>query len=90
MSRHKKSPHDHRRSDVSPDDPCAPAFDLYDYGLPPSSARPDRRDSEAKDDLRDWIVTDDWPEHIPVSEAEVDLFERWFGDFFDELFETKQ
>jgi hypothetical protein len=44
----------------------------------------------SKHDLSTWIVTDDWPEHIPVSEAEVDLFERWFGDFFDELFGTKQ
>lgn len=43
-----------------------------------------------KHDLSDWTVTDDWPEHIPVSEAEVDLFERWFGDFFDELFGTEQ
>lgn len=40
--------------------------------------------------MADWTVTDDWPEHIPVSEAEVDLFERWFGDFFDELFGIKK
>jgi hypothetical protein len=26
------------------------------------------------------------PERIPVTEDEVDLFERWFGDLFDELF----
>ncbi len=44
----------------------------------------------SKHDLSTWTVTDDWPERIPVSEAEVDLFERWFGDFFDELFGTKQ
>jgi hypothetical protein len=35
----------------------------------------------SKHDLSTWTVTDDWPEHIPVSEAEIDLFERWFGDF---------
>jgi hypothetical protein len=29
---------------------------------------------------------DDWPEHIPVTEAEVDVFEAWFGDLFAELF----
>lgn len=26
------------------------------------------------------------PESVPVTEAEVDVFERWFGDLFDELF----
>ena len=39
-----------------------------------------------KHDLSTWIVTDDWPETIPVTEAEVDVFEAWFGDLFDELF----
>ncbi len=39
-----------------------------------------------KHDLSTWVVTDDWPEHIPVTEAEVDEFEAWFGDLFDELF----
>jgi hypothetical protein len=43
-----------------------------------------------EDELAGWIVTDDWPEHIPVSETEVDLLERWFGDVFDEVFGTKQ
>ncbi len=39
-----------------------------------------------KHDLSTWIITDDWPEHVPVTEAEVDVFEAWFGDIFDELF----
>jgi hypothetical protein len=39
-----------------------------------------------KQDLSDWAVTDDWPDHIPVRYAEVDVFESWFGDLFDELF----
>jgi hypothetical protein len=39
-----------------------------------------------KHDLSTWTVTDDWPEDIPVTEAEVDVFEAWFGDLFDELF----
>jgi hypothetical protein len=25
-------------------------------------------------------------EHVPVTDAEVDVFEAWFGDLFDELF----
>ncbi len=37
-------------------------------------------------DLSNWIVTDDWPADVPVTEAEIDVFERWFGDLFDELF----
>ena len=39
-----------------------------------------------KHDLSAWTVTDDWPERVPVTEAEVDVFEAWFGDLFDELF----
>jgi hypothetical protein len=40
----------------------------------PFPGRPPKRD------LSTWIVTDDWPAHIPVTEAEVDVFEAWFGD----------
>ena len=36
-----------------------------------------------KHDLSGWTVTDDWPEHIPVTEA---VFEAWFGDLLDEFF----
>lgn len=39
-----------------------------------------------KHDLSTWTVTDDWPEHISVTEAKVEVFERWCGDLFDELF----
>jgi hypothetical protein len=39
-----------------------------------------------KHDLSTWTVTDDWPAHIPVTEAEVDVFEAWLGDLFAELF----
>jgi len=39
-----------------------------------------------KHDLSNWTVTDDWPERIPVTDAEVDVFEARFGDLFDELF----
>lgn len=65
-------------SGVAPDD-------LYDYARPPrrASGRPIRNDPTT------WIVKDDWPEHVPVSEAEVDVFEAWFGDLFDELFSTR-
>ena len=39
-----------------------------------------------KHDLSTWSVTDDWPDPVPVTEAEIEVFERWFGDLFDELF----
>ncbi len=39
-----------------------------------------------KHDLSTWAVTDDWPGHVPVTEAEIEVFERWFADLFDELF----
>ena len=39
-----------------------------------------------KHDLSTWTVTDDWPHPVPVTEAEVEVFERWFGDLFNEIF----
>jgi hypothetical protein len=39
-----------------------------------------------KHDLSTWTVTDDWPERVPVTEVEMEVFERWFADLFDELF----
>lgn len=46
--------------------------------------RPVRR--QAKHDQMTWTVTDDWPEDVPVTDAEIEVFEAWFGDLFDELF----
>ena len=40
----------------------------------------------AKHDVETWRVIDDWPSRVPVTDAEVDVFEAWFGDLFDELF----
>lgn len=39
-----------------------------------------------KHDLTTWTVTDDWPDPVLVTEAEIEVFERWFGDLFDKLF----
>jgi hypothetical protein len=39
----------------------------------------------AKHDLASWTVTDDWTNPVPVTEVELEVFERWFGDLFDEL-----
>ncbi|HTR11906.1 MAG TPA: hypothetical protein VMI72_01305 [Roseiarcus sp.] len=39
-----------------------------------------------KHDLSTRTITDDWPENVPVTEAEVEVSEQWFGDLFDDLF----
>jgi hypothetical protein len=39
-----------------------------------------------KHDLEAWTVTDDWPDTVPITDAELDVFEAWLGDLFDELF----
>jgi len=31
-------------------------------------------------------VTDDWPDPVLITDAELDVFEAWFGDLFDEMF----
>lgn len=59
--------------------------DLYDYARP--LAR--RAGRPAPEDPTTWTVTDDWPEDVPVTEAEIEVFEAWFGDLFDELFSTR-
>jgi hypothetical protein len=58
--------------------------DLQDYARQPT--RKVRRSRKAP--AIDWTVTDDWPEDMPVTEAEVDVFEAWFGDLFDALLST--
>jgi hypothetical protein len=60
-------------------------LDLYDYAYP-RIHRPRRR---ARHDAATWAVTDDWPEEVPVTEVEIEVFEAWFGDLFDELFSTR-
>ena len=47
----------------------------YPWPLP---GRPSKHDST-------WTVTDDWPALVPVTQAEIEVFEQWFGDVFDEL-----
>jgi len=55
---------------------------LYDYAEAPEP----RIGRPPKHDLATWTVTDDWPKQVPITDAEVDVFEAWFGDLFDELF----
>jgi len=67
-----------RRSVIS----SAPPHDLFDYLQSPTC----RVGRPHKYDLASWTVADDWPERIPVSEAEIDIYEAWFGDLFDRIF----
>ena len=39
-----------------------------------------------KHDMESWRVTDNWPEKVPVTGAEIAVFKAWFGNIFDELF----
>ena len=57
--------------------------DLYAYA---EQRAPSRIGRPVKRDLGDWVIGDDWPNPFPVTEAELDLFEAWFGDIFDEIF----
>jgi hypothetical protein len=55
--------------------------DLYEVpGLWPRLGRPVKRDAES------WRVIDDWPARVPVTGAEGEVFEAWFGNLFDEPF----
>jgi hypothetical protein len=60
-------------------------IDVYDY----AHSRACRRRRQVPVDPTTWTVTDDWPEDVPVTEAEMEVFEAWFGDLFDKLFSTR-
>ena len=63
--------------------------DLYDYVDNHPQRRGASRDLNEDETRVDHIaVIDDWPEYIPVTEAEVDVFERYFGDVLDRLFSS--
>jgi hypothetical protein len=57
--------------------------DLYDYAKAEAWPRIGR---PINGDIESWTVTDDWPDCVPITDAELDVFEAWFGDVFDELF----
>lgn len=65
--------------------------DLYDYVRPARSAAPEPRSRARKGGghQANRKVSDDWPDHVPVTEAELDLFEVHFGQILDELLGSK-
>ncbi len=56
--------------------------DLHDYNMPPP-ARVSRRRAEEDVEI---VVTDDWPDFVPIAEAELRVMEAHFGEELDELF----
>jgi len=79
MAQHQKSGRKRSRSmGALPDD-------LHDYLRPPVR----RKGRPARQVRSQWTVKDDWPDEVPVTEAEIEVFEAWFGDLFDELFSTR-
>ena len=55
--------------------------DLYTYAEMPLP----RRRQRPPPTLASMTVTDDWPEYIPVTKAEIAVFEAWFADILEEL-----
>ena len=61
--------------------------DLYDYAEErPHRGNPSHHNNDDGSGADRVAVVDDWPDDIPVTEAEVDVFERYFGDLLDRLF----
>lgn len=81
MSAHPDDAHDEGAQQTVPDD-------LYDYlDDPAPRIHPPRRAPSSRIfHVEALPVTDDWPDDIPVTEAEIDVFERYFGDMLDRLF----
>ena len=61
--------------------------DLYDYDDDPTPrVSPPRGRPLHLFDVERLPVIDDWPEDVPITEAEIQVFERWFADVFGDLF----
>lgn len=70
MSHARKYRHHPAHSGPLPDD-------LYTYADAPDVSR--------EPDLPNRIVTDDWPDLVPVTGAEITVFEAWFEQELDAL-----
>ncbi|UZD69336.1 hypothetical protein [Brucella sp. JSBI001] len=61
--------------------------DFYDYGDDPAPRFGAPRGTPLHIvDVEKLPVIDDWPEKVPITEEEIDIFERYFGDVLDRLF----
>jgi hypothetical protein len=80
-----------RRSRISSVDAGETPADLFDYARSPAASR-ERKHSSGRptpEEPSTWTVTDDWLDEVLVTEAEIEVFEAWFGDLFDKLFSTR-
>ncbi len=82
MSTERPTPPRRRARRVAP---RATPADLYDYAADPKP-RSQKGRRAPRTDKNDLPVYDDWLEVVPVTEEEVDVFERYFGDLLDRLF----
>lgn len=63
------------------------ADDLFDYADDPTPDGRERRRSPLRIvDVEALPVFDDWPERVPITEEELQIFERYFGHVLDRLF----
>ena len=87
MSAVEKKPKRSRQRRPRKSAPMILPDDLYDYVE--DGARHRRAARSSHDDRLSapgLTAIDDWPDRIPVTEAEVDAFERYFGEVLDRLF----
>ncbi|HMM62880.1 MAG TPA: hypothetical protein PKD01_02040 [Mesorhizobium sp.] len=84
---HAQSPRDRKRRSRRPNLQALPD-DLYDYAGDRAQIAPRLRRAPSPRifHVENLPVTDNWPDDIPVTEAEIDVFERYFGDMLDRLF----
>ena len=55
--------------------------DLYDY-----AKQPDRIGIQHRRNTASFRITDNWPEILPITQAEVDVVEAHLGGILDTLF----
>ena len=61
--------------------------DLFDYADDPTPDGRERRRSPLRIvDVETLPVFDDWPEEVPITEEELQIFERHFGHVLHRLF----
>ncbi|MFB9267685.1 hypothetical protein ACFFWD_31890 [Bradyrhizobium erythrophlei] len=68
--------------------PKALPDDLFDYANDPAprACYSRRGPSPRSFDVATLTAVDDWPQCVPVTEEELDIFKRYFGDVLDRLF----
>jgi len=80
-------------ANLLPFPPPDETYDLFDYARVPVASRRRRRSRRLASGSpgEQWtpVITDDWPEHIRVSDTEIDVFEAQFGDLLDDLLSPK-